>query len=102
MNRASLVTAVVLSLSFLAQPSLGQTKSDEQREEKAIQLSEVPPVAREAAQRELGAAPTGAKVLIGTDPPEYELQAKSWSNKKRSVRVQANGTVTEKKIQLQP
>jgi hypothetical protein len=75
-----------------------QTSSTKQEEanEKAIQLSEVPQVARDAAQKELGTAPTEAKVVSGTSPMQYELEAKTSDGKETAVHVLANGTIVKK------
>lgn len=75
-----------------------QTSENKQEEanEKTIQLSEVPKAARDAAQKELGTAPTEAKVVNGTSPMQYELEAKAKDGKETSVHVLANGTIVKK------
>jgi hypothetical protein len=75
-----------------------QTSENKQEEanEKTIQLSEVPKAARDAAQKELGTAPTEAKVVNGTSPMQYELEAKARNGKESAVHVLANGTNVKK------
>jgi hypothetical protein len=68
----------------------------EEANEKTIQLSEVPQAARDAAQKELGTAPTEARVVNGTNPMQYELQAKTKDGKETGVHVLANGTIVKK------
>jgi hypothetical protein len=69
---------------------------EEEATEKTVQLSEVPQAARDAAQKELGAAPTEAKVVSGTSPTQYELEARNKSGKETAVHVLANGTIVKK------
>ena len=68
----------------------------EEANEKTIQLSEVPKAARDAAQKELGTAPTEAKVVSGTSPMQYELEAKTTDGKETGVHVLANWTIVKK------
>jgi len=68
----------------------------EEESEKTVQLSEVPKAARDAAQKELGTAPTEAKVVNGTSPMQYELEAKDKTGKETAVHVLANGTIVKK------
>ena len=71
-------------------------KQQEEANEKTIQLSEVPKAARDAAQKELGTAPTEAKIVSGTSPMQYELEAKTTDGKETGVHVLANGTIVKK------
>jgi len=91
------VPAVVASALALTMPSFAQSSHEESRE-KAVQMSEVPQPARDAAQKQLGTAPTEAKIIPGTSPQEYELEGKNMSGKEVGVHVRADGTVmkTEK------
>jgi hypothetical protein len=82
-------------LLILAAPGFA-ANSDEESREKSISLSEVPQQAMEAAQKALGAKPTEAKLVQGTNPQEYELEAKDKSGKEMAVHVLANGTVVKK------
>jgi hypothetical protein len=70
--------------------------TEEEANEKTIQLAEVPQAARDAAQKELGTAPTEAKVVNGTSPVQYELEAKDKNGKEAAVHVLANGTIVKK------
>jgi len=79
----------------LAAPTLGQNKDEESRE-KPIQLAQVPQAARDAAQKALGTAPTEAKIVSGTSPQEYELEATAKSGKEMSVHVRADGKLVKK------
>jgi hypothetical protein len=69
---------------------------EEEAHEKTIQLAEVPQAARDAAQKALGTAPTEAKVVNGTSPVQYELEAKDKNGKETAVHVLANGTIVKK------
>jgi len=89
-----------LAIALLATgPGFAQTKAQEEANEKTIQLSQVPQAARDAAQKELGMAPTEAKIINGTNPQQYELEGKDKSGKEISVHVQANGTIVKKETE---
>jgi hypothetical protein len=91
-----LAIPVALGVLFVAPQTFGQTKDHDEANEKTIQLSQVPKAARDAAQKELGAMPTEAKMVSGTGPQEYELEAKDRSGKEISVHVRADGTATKR------
>jgi hypothetical protein len=93
-TRVWIPTAVGL-LVVLTGPSFAQNRSEEARE-KTIQLSEVPQAARDAAEKALGTAPTEAKLVSGTSPQQYELEAKNAAGKEVAVHVLANGKVVKK------
>ena len=96
MNIISILAPAALGLLVVATaPSFGQDKDEEPLEE-TIQLSEVPKAALEAAQEALGRAPTEAKVISGTSPQQYELEAKNKSGKEIGVHVSADGKVLKK------
>ena len=78
----------------LVTPSVAQDKSEEARE-KTIRLAEVPQAARDAAKKALGTAPTEAKLVTGTQPQEYELEARKAGGKEMSVHVTADGKVVK-------
>jgi hypothetical protein len=89
------MTAVATGLIVaLASPSFAQKQSEESRE-KTIRLAEVPQAARDAARKALGTAPTEAKLVSGTQPQEYELEAKNAAGKEVSVHVTADGKVVK-------
>jgi len=85
--------ATGLIVAFVT-PSVAQDRSEESRE-KTIRLSEVPQAARDAAKKALGATPTEAKLVSGTQPQEYELEAKEAGGKEMSVHVTADGKVVK-------
>jgi len=85
--------AAGLIVAFVS-PSIAQDKNEEARE-KTIRLSEVPQAARDAARKVLGTAPTEAKIVRGTQPQEYELEAKKPGGKEMSVHVTADGKVVK-------
>ncbi len=80
-------------LSCVVIPAFGQDNHEAQ--EKKIAMSEVPQAARDAAQKALGRKPTEAKMVQGTSPQEYELEAKMKGGKEMAVHVTADGTVTK-------
>lgn len=90
------IPLMVSTALLAAAPSFAQTKSQEEASEKTVQLSQVPQAARDAAQKELGMAPTEAKIVNGTNPTQYELEAKSQNGKEVGVHVLANGTIVKK------
>jgi hypothetical protein len=93
MNVSGVFMPVVISaLAVLSSPGFAQSLNEEYRE-KTIGLSEVPQAAIEAAQKALGTAPTEAKLIQGTSPQEYELEAATKSGGEMSVHVLANGKV---------
>ena len=96
MNVTSILTPVGLGLLVVVTaPSFGQGKDEESRE-KTVQLSEVPQAAMDAARKALGTAPTEAKIISGTSPQQYELEAKNKAGKEVSVHVSADGKVVKK------
>jgi hypothetical protein len=70
--------------------------NDMDKHEKNIQLSEVPQAAMDAARKALGTSPTEAKIISGTTPQEYELEARNKSGKEIGVNVSADGKVLKK------
>ncbi|MFL6603634.1 MAG: hypothetical protein ACJ8R9_20225 [Steroidobacteraceae bacterium] len=94
MTRTWIAAAATGLIVAFAAPGFAQDKSEEARE-KTIRLSEVPKAARDAAQKALGTAPTEAKLVSGTQPQEYELEAKKAGGKEMSVHVTADGKVVK-------
>ena len=80
-------------------PCFAQTNTRDEAQEKTIQLSQVPKAARDAGQNALGTAPTEAKIVNGTNPQEYDLEAKGTTGKEVSVHVRADGTVVKKETE---
>jgi len=96
MNVTSILTPVALGLLVVVTaPSFGQGKDEESRE-KTVQLSEVPQAAMDAARKALGTAPTEAKIISGTSPQQYELEAKNKAGREVAVHVSADGKVLKK------
>src|SRR4051812_48438945 len=78
---------IAVAAAFVAGsvPSFAAASTEESRE-KSIQMSQVPKPARDAAAKALGATPTEAKIVNGTSPQEYELEAKT-AGKAKAVHV---------------
>ena len=86
---------IAVAATFIAGsvPSFAASRDEESRE-KTIQMSQVPKPAVDAATKALGATPTEAKIVNGTSPQEYELEAKT-AGKAKAVHVKADGTVVK-------
>lgn len=82
----------------LSAPVLAASKSEEAME-KTVALSSVPKAAVDAAKQALGADPTEAKVISGTRPRQYELEAKNASGQEVAVHVRADGTIVKKETE---
>lgn len=95
-----LAPAAMAVFVTLASASFAQNQSEESREQ-TVQLSQVPKAARDAAQKALGTAPTEAKIVTGTSPQEYELEAKGKAGKESSVHVLADGKVIKREQEEQ-
>jgi len=85
---------IVIGALFLSGPVLA-AGSDE-ASEKTVPLSSVPKAAVYAAKRALGSDPTDAKIITGTNPQQYELQAAKDSGKEVAVHVRADGTIVKR------
>jgi hypothetical protein len=97
-TRFRLMAPVTTSLFLvLASPSFGQAVDEAtmagQGLGQAIPLADVPHPALEAAQEVLGTSPTEAKIVVGTDPQVYELEARNQSDKAVGLNVLADGEV---------
>jgi hypothetical protein len=53
----------------------------------------------EAAKQALGKNPTEAKIVTGTSPQQYELEARNASGKEIAVHVRADGTVVKRETE---
>jgi hypothetical protein len=98
-SRYYLLPAAMGVLLISAAPNFAQTTGQSTREsgqEQTVDVSQVPKPARDAAEKALGTTPTGAKVIVGTSPQEYEMIAKNKSGKQVKVHVLADGTVMKK------
>jgi len=84
---------VIGAIVVLASPTFAASKSEEAKE-KTVALSTVPQAAVNAATATIGSAPTEAKLITGTSPQQYELEAKkNGTGKEMAVHVQADGKV---------
>lgn len=99
MKFAQLALPAALSLLVLTPQSFGQTRGQEEANEKTIQLLQVPKPALDAAEKSLGTTPTEAKMVSGTNPQEYELEAKTSSGKEMGVHVRADGTIVKRETE---
>jgi hypothetical protein len=97
MNKIHMPLIVGAAL-VLCGPVLAASKSEEARE-KTVALSSVPKAAVDAAKQALGADPTEAKVISGTKPRQYELEAKNASGQEVAVHVRADGTITKRETE---
>jgi hypothetical protein len=83
---------------LVSSPLLAASSSEEARE-KTVALSSVPQAAVDAAKSALGSDPTEAKIITGTKPQQYELEAKNASGKETSVHVRGDGTVVKRETE---
>lgn len=67
--------------------------ASDEANEKTVALSSVPKPAVDAAKKALGADPTEAKIITGTSPQQYELEARNASGKEMAVHVRSDGTI---------
>jgi len=94
-----LVAPIILTAAFvLSSPLLAAGRSEEARE-KIVELSSVPQPALDAAKQALGKDPTEAKIVTGTKPQQYELEAKNASGQEIAVHVRADGTVVKRETE---
>ena len=82
----------------LCGPSFAASKSEEARE-KTVTLASVPKAAVDAAKQALGADPTEAKIISGTKPQQYELEAKTSGGKEVAVHVRGDGTIVKRETE---
>ena len=73
--------------------------SSEEANEKTVALSSVPKAAVDAAKQALGADPTEAKIISGTKPQQYELEAKTSGGKEVAVHVRGDGTIVKRETE---
>jgi hypothetical protein len=83
---------------ILSSPLLAASKSEEARE-KTVALSTVPKAAVDAAKQALGSDPTEAKIINGTKPRQYELEAKNASGQEVAVHVRSDGTIVKRETE---
>lgn len=74
-------------------------KASEEAQEKTVALSSVPEPAMDAAKQALGIDPTEAKIVAGTRPQQYELEARNSAGQEKSVHVTGSGTVVKQETE---
>jgi len=75
------------------------TAEIEEAKEKTVAVSSVPKAAVDAAKQALGSDPTEAKIISGTNPQQYELEARNSSGKEVAVHVRADGTIVKRETE---
>jgi hypothetical protein len=98
MKKIHTIPIMAGAVLMLSSPLFAASKSEEARE-KTVALSSVPKAAVDAAKQALGADPTEAKVINGTSPRQYELEAKNASGQEVAVHVRADGTVVKRETE---
>lgn len=94
-----LVAPVALgAVLVLAGPAFAQNRGEESRE-RSVDMSSVPQAAKDAAKQALGADPTEAKIISGTRPQQYELEARNASGQEASVHVRGDGTIVKRETE---
>jgi len=97
MKKARTMSLLIGSLLVVSLPLYAA--SPEEAKEKTVALSSVPKAAIDAAKRALGSDPTDAKIITGTNPQQYELQAGKDSGKEVAVHVRADGTIVKREAE---
>jgi hypothetical protein len=98
MKRVSIIPLAVSAALVASAPLFAASRSEE-ASEKTIALSSVPKAAVDAAKQALGSDPTEAKIVTGTKPQQYELEAKNASGQEISVHVHGDGTVVKRETE---
>jgi len=98
MNKIHTIPIMLGAALMLSGPLFAASKSEEARE-KTVALSSVPKAAIDAAKQALGSDPTEAKIIRGTKPQQYELEAKNSSGKESAVHVRADGTIMKRETE---
>jgi hypothetical protein len=62
---------------------------------KPIAFADVPQAAHDAALKYLGREPSEARLVTGTNPPQYEIAGTSKDNRDMTVRVLGDGTIVQ-------
>jgi uncharacterized membrane protein YkoI len=73
--------------------AFAQMNSSHEASEQAVQLSQVPQAARDAAEKDLGAKVSEAKVMQQNGQQVYELETRTASGEQKSVQVSPDGKV---------
>ena len=80
-------------------PGFHEGLDKEEAREKTVEMSSVPKAAVDAAKKALGADPTEAKIINGTKPQQYELEAKTSAGKEVAVHVRGDGTIVKRETE---
>ena len=94
--------ALIIPMAFGAALALNGpafAAGSEEAREKTVALSSVPKAAVDAAKKALGSDPTEAKIITGTKPRQYELEARNASGKETSVHVRGDGTIVKRETE---
>jgi hypothetical protein len=98
MRKIHTLPLLVGAALVLSTPLFAASKSEEARE-KTVALSSVPKAAVDAAKQALGADPTEAKIINGTSPQQYELEARNASGQETAVHVRGDGTIVKRETE---
>ena len=98
MKKIHIIPMMLGAVLALNAPLFAAGKSEEARE-KTVALSSVPKPAVDAAKQALGADPTEAKIINGTRPQQYELEAKNSTGKEMAVHVRGDGTIVKRETE---
>jgi hypothetical protein len=98
MRKIHTLPLMVGAALVLSTPLLAAGNSEEARE-KTVTLSSVPKAAVDAAKQALGADPTEAKIINGTSPQQYELEARNASGREAAVHVRGDGTIVKRETE---
>ena len=96
--RKALIVPIALGAALALNSPVFAAGSEEARE-KTVALSSVPKAAVDAAKQALGSDPTEAKIIRGTKPQQYELEARNASGKEASVHVRGDGTIVKRETE---
>jgi hypothetical protein len=94
MKKILIAPSAIGAALALAGPLFAQSAREESRE-KTVALSSVPQPAMDAAKKALGTDPTEAKLVAGTRPQQYELEAKNSSGQEKAVHVTGAGKIVK-------
>lgn len=98
MKKIHTIAIMVGAALALGGPLFAASKSEE-ASEKTVALTSVPKAAVDAAKQALGADPTEAKIITGTSPQQYELEAKTSGGKETAVHVRGDGTIVKRETE---
>jgi uncharacterized membrane protein YkoI len=94
--RRTIFGAAALFIAFAIGAIAIAYDDDDDENETAIELTQVPQPARDAAQKQLGGVIREAKVIEQRGQKIYELEGQDSSGQKMSVHVTADGNVVQR------